>query len=166
MILLLIVCVFWCHGAAAGAESYSRYYIADVNGGMLEANRCAVNVSRQIFSWMIHVRDPDHAKYLYAVAMDQLALRLSAGCGVCEAMPYVAQRLLNAHSQAVAQRVALQVPVVQGDGWRETTRLLSESHGDACRGQTYTRSDAAQMLQCLTPVQKTVKRKLVVHHFP
>ena len=169
--MLIYATILLAVSLCSGQHHTGAYYgMPAVRREMLMASNCALNVTVQISSWLMYVRDMDHHHRLYAVAIDHLATRMNFAGGVCDAIRSTLQRVTNAHRHTMAQRHAQHLQPVTGDGWHETTRLLRESLPaveTVCRAQNdASRQSRAEVAACLVRVQKQAKRQLFQHYFP
>lgn len=164
-LLLLMVVMVMVQGYDDRGPQYADVYMRE----MLATRECAVTVSGQFESWLVHVSDLHHYRYLFTVATEKFITQLNAGSDICVSMRPVLQRVMNAHRNVVNQRAALAMPVVGGDGWGETSAFLKERLSDAdslCRIQLPPEVHRVTILSCMRRVQKNAKKKLMAYHLP
>ena len=165
MLLLLIVLIV----VTRGYDERGPHYVDVYTHEMLATKECAVTVSGQMESWLVHLTDFHHYRYLFTVATDKFISQLDAGSDICVSMRPVLQRVINAHRNVVNQRAALALPVVEGDGWGETGKFLKERLTDVdslCRIQLPHEAHRTTILSCMRRIQKTAKKKLMAYHLP
>jgi hypothetical protein len=142
---------------------------------MLRARECIPHeVVVNIDQWFKYIPDMTHYRYMNAVAFEQLTLSLQSGKKLCPSLSDAHRRVLNLHRHNMRQREASSIPILEGDGWRETLKKM-ESVADGVLVEcqmtlaTLPKNVAIKIAQhspvpCLLPIVKKARHTAISNH--
>jgi len=145
-------------------------YVESSMKEMLRARQCLPDfVGSMMDSWLQHLTVLEHHRFLTTVGLQKLIQTMENGIPLCQAMKPMLKRMLHRHVDTLARHTAMLEPGhVVGPGWDETSvrmgAALTEVE-DLCKGKVTGKEDQGQILTCMKAVEKSSKRKHLLHYF-
>lgn len=128
-------------------------------------------VNHEIYQWLTEVREWEHRQFLESQGLLVLYSELRSGASICHAMESTLIRMMNKHSYTLSQRKSASIPILEHDGWQETSAKLKELvkviKGRCVEkrlAEALPRGKVREVTKCMNLAEKKGTAKLMAHH--